>query len=308
MSDRLPLGRVAIVGLGLIGGSLAAALKAGSLAADVVAWGRRESTLQEGLRLGVIDRYSLSLADAVRGADLVVIATPTLVVETVIEQLAAVLDAHTVVSDAASVKANVVAAARRAFNPAQLARFVPGHPIAGSERSGVGAADAALYRDHRVILTPLPESDAGAVALVDAVWQAVGAEVVTMSVAEHDRILAATSHLPHMLAFTLVDALAAQTQQRDIFRFAAGGFRDFTRIASSDPQMWHDIALANRAAILTAIDDFSQHLARLRGAIDDGDGAGIMATFQQAKAARDRFAAMFSGAAAGAAKNAYHQE
>ena len=165
-----------------------------------------------------------------------------------------------------------------------------GHPIAGSERSGVDAANADLYINHRVILTPEPDSDAGAVALVRAMWSATGADVVDMSVADHDAVLAATSHLPHVLAYALVDALAQSDASDDIFRFAAGGFRDFTRIASSDPVMWRDIAVANREALLGAVDEFSQHLVLLRDAIDVGDSERLHEIFTRAKQARDGFA------------------
>ncbi|MEQ8802173.1 MAG: prephenate dehydrogenase/arogenate dehydrogenase family protein [Haliea sp.] len=166
-----------------------------------------------------------------------------------------------------------------------------GHPIAGSERSGVDAADAGLFLHHRVILTPVPGNDASAVELVRAMWASTGAEVVDMAVAEHDRVLAATSHLPHVLAYALVDALARSDASADIFRFAAGGFRDFTRIASSDPVMWRDIAIANRPALLQAIDLFSDHLQELRAAIDQQQSDALLETFSRAKDARDAFAA-----------------
>jgi prephenate dehydrogenase len=282
------VGRLAILGLGLIGGSLAKALKGRREVAEVVGWGHRESSLELGRQLGVIDRYSLDLAEAVRGADVVVIATPTLVAEHMLAELAPVLDAGTVITDVASVKGNLLRAARR-IHGAAPPNLVLGHPIAGSERSGVSAANGDLFLHHRVLLTPTAETDAVALQRIRQLWQLTGAEVVEMSVEEHDRILAATSHLPHMLSYALVDALAGKPEQRDIFRFAAGGFRDFTRIAASDPTMWRDIALANRPALLAAIDQFSQHLAQLRDAIDRADDASIMATFARAKEARDEF-------------------
>ncbi len=284
----LRLRRLAILGLGLIGGSLAAALKARGAVDEVVGWGRRESSLQEGLALGVIDRFSLDLAEAVRDADMVVVATPTLIAEDVIAQLPGLLAPDAILTDVASVKGNIVAAVARAFGGLP-ACFVPAHPIAGSERSGVAAARADLFQAHRVILTPLPETAAGATQQVTSMWVETGAEVVSMPVADHDAVLANTSHLPHVLAFTLVDALASSPRGEDIFRFAAGGFRDFTRIASSDPTMWRDIALANREALLAAMDDFSGHLRDLRSAIDASDGAAIMAAFERARAARERF-------------------
>ena len=281
-------GRLVILGLGLIGGSLAKSLKARRAVREVVGWGHRESSLQTGQQLGVIDSYSLDLAAAVRGADVVVIATPTLIAEQMLAQLAPLLEPQTLITDVASVKGNLLRAAQRVFG-AVPGNLVLGHPIAGSERSGVSAANGDLFLHHRVILTPTAETDAAALARIRAMWQLTGADVLEMAVEEHDRVLAATSHLPHVLAYALVDALAGDPAQRDIFRFAAGGFRDFTRIAASDPTMWRDIAIANRPALLAAIDQFSAHLEGLRTAIDRADGASIMATFSRAKEARDEF-------------------
>ncbi len=279
--------RLAIVGLGLIGGSLASALKERGAVGEVVATGRREASLRKGLELGVIDRWTLDLAEAVRGADVVVIATPTQVAEKVLRELAPLLDERTVVTDVASVKGNLLRAAQAVFGepPPNL---VLGHPIAGSEQSGVEAARAELFVDHRVILTPLANTAPQALNTIEQMWTAAGAEVSCMDVAEHDAVLAATSHLPHVLAYALVDALARDGSASEIFRYAAGGFRDFTRIASSDPQMWHDIVLANRDAVLDRMDLFSANLARLREAIAAGDGEAIKATFESAKMARDQ--------------------
>lgn len=282
----MKIGKLTIIGLGLMGGSLAKALKAQNAVGEVWATGRRSASLERGAELGVIDRWSLDMAEAVAGADLVLIATPTLVAEQVMAELAPLLEAHTIVTDVASVKGNILRAAQRVFG-ALPPRFVPGHPIAGSEQSGVEAAKTDLFVDHRVILTPLPSNAADAVDTVRAMWEIAGAEVVEMAVDEHDAVLAATSHLPHVLAYTLVDALAASGSAADIFRFAAGGFRDFTRIASSDPTMWHDIVLANQQAILAGLDNFADHLAMVRGLIADGDGEAIKQVFSRAKAARD---------------------
>ena len=226
------------------------------------------------------------MAEAVAGADVVVIATPTLVAEKVMAELAPLLTPDMIVTDVASVKGNIQRAAERIFGEVP-ANFVLGHPIAGSEQSGVEASSVDLFLDHRVILTPLENTASEAVALIRAMWESCGAEVLCMDVAEHDAVLAATSHLPHVLAYTLVDALAQNGAAADIFKFAAGGFRDFTRIASSDPTMWHDIALANREAILQGIDSFSAHLALVRKAIEEGDGEAIFASFDRAKRARD---------------------
>jgi prephenate dehydrogenase len=291
MAEDVAFGRLVILGLGLIGGSLAKALKSRNAVAEVVGFGHREASLQKGVELGVIDRYSLDLATAVAGADVVVIATPTLVAETKLERLAPLVEARTIITDVASVKGNLERAALRIFG-AMPPNLVLAHPIAGSEQSGVAAAKADLFVGHRVILTPVATTAAAALARIEQLWSLTGAEVVAMPVAEHDAILAATSHLPHVLAYALVDTLAGSPRQGGIFRFAAGGFRDFTRIASSDPQMWHDIALANRPALLAAIDEFSTGLAGLRAAIDRADGASIMATFERAKRARDQFGEM----------------
>lgn len=283
------LPRLAILGLGLIGGSLALALKRQGAVAEVIGWGHRAASLQRGVELGVIDRFSLELTEVVGSADIVVIATPTLIAERMLEQLAPLWRDDLIVTDVASVKGNLARAARRIFGDVP-SNLVLAHPIAGSEKSGVEAARGDLFVHHRVILTPALETAPAAIERVRALWAATGADVVEMAVDRHDAVLAATSHLPHLLAYALVDSLAGDPAQRDIFRFAAGGFRDFTRIASSDPQMWHDITLANREALLTVLDQFSAGVAQLRDAIDRQDGPSIMATFARAKEARDQFA------------------
>ena len=282
---------VAILGLGLIGGSLARALRESGFAARVTGFGHREPSLRRGLELGVIDDFTLDLDEVVSGADILVICTPTLIAETLLaEILPRVGPDGPVITDAASVKGNLARAAVEAGGGAFPPRLVLGHPIAGSERSGVEASRADLYRDHRVILTPVPGNDPEAVTLVRDMWLSTGAEVVEMDVDRHDAVLAATSHLPHVLAYALVDALASSDNSEEIFRCAAGGFRDFTRIASSDPVMWRDIAVANRDALLAAIDRFSEHLAGLRSAVASGDAQGMHDTFTRAKTARDEFA------------------
>lgn len=285
--------RITILALGLIGGSLAKSLKVNGFEGEVVGWGRREASLKKGLELGVIDRYSLQLAEAIDGADVIVIATPTLIAADMIQQLADLaqqgqLDPRTVITDVASVKGSLLQAAQQAFGTVP-ANLVLGHPIAGSEKSGVEAAKADLFVNHRVILTPVEQTSQQALQLIRSLWQSTGADVVEMPVLEHDEVLAATSHLPHVLAYALVDALAGSKEQQNIFRFAAGGFRDFTRIASSDPTMWHDITMANSTAILNTIDLFTNNLAELRAAIASGDSETLMASFGRAKAARDNF-------------------
>lgn len=282
-------GRLTILGLGLIGGSLAKALKQKNAVREVVGWGHRELSLQKGIELGVIDRYSLDLAEAVKGADIVVIATPTLIAETMLQKLVPLVPASTIITDVASVKGNLLRAAQRAFGK-EPANLVLAHPIAGSEQSGVSAAKADLFINHRVIVTPTECTSKSALEKIEAMWKITGAELSRLNVDDHDTILAATSHLPHIAAFALVDAFAGDPAQREIFKYAAGGFRDFTRIASSDPTMWRDIALANSPALLKSIDLFSEHLVQLRAAIAAGDSEKLLTTFTRAKQARDQFA------------------
>lgn len=289
-ASDIEFGRITILGLGLIGGSLARALKKRGAVREVVGWGHREASLQQGVQLGVIDSFSLDIAEAIRDADVVVISTPTLIAEELLQKLADV-GCKALITDVASVKGNLLRAAQLIYGEVP-ANLVLGHPIAGSEKSGVTAAKAELFVNHKVIITPTATTSPTACEKIRRMWELTGAEVIAMPVEQHDAILASTSHLPHVLAYTLVDALAGQSEQRDIFRFAAGGFRDFTRIASSDPQMWHDIALANRDALLNSIDLFTTHLAQVRAAIEQQDGKALLHTFQRAKQARDDFAAM----------------
>ncbi len=291
MSNQVGFNRLVILGLGLMGGSLAAGLRQRGLVQHVVGWGRRESSLQRAWELGYIDEYTLDLGAAVAAADIVVIATPTLVAEDVLGQLKGLISPTTVLTDVASVKGNLLRRARLLWGT-EPPNLVLAHPIAGSEESGVEAARGDLFEHHRVILTPTENTDADALARVESMWRSVGAEVMQMDVERHDQVLAATSHLPHILAYSLVDLLAGQDEQQDIFRFAAGGFRDFTRIASSDPKMWHDITLANDQALLTMIDQYSAQLQRLRAAIASRDSEQIMDLYSNAKAARDRFGDM----------------
>lgn len=281
------ISKLVVIGVGLIGGSLACALRKAGKVGSVVGVGRGIANLEQAVQLGVIDSYSLDAAQAVADADMVVIGATLGSTADILTRIAPALPPDTIVTDVGSTKASVVAAARVALGY-KFSCFVPGHPIAGTEHSGAEAAFADLYVDHRVILTPLTDTDAQALARVQAMWEATGARVTQMSVADHDRVLAATSHLPHMLAFTLVDMLAAAPDADDIFAFAAGGFRDFTRIASSNPEMWRDIALANRDALLAICGDYHARLERLMQALRDGDGASLEQSFKRAKQARDR--------------------
>jgi prephenate dehydrogenase len=278
--------RLCIIGVGLIGGSLARALRDAGEVGEVIGCGRGEDNLQAAVRLGVIDRYVTDPAQAVRGADVVVIAVPLGAIEPVLRAIVPCLSADAVVTDVGSAKGSVVADVERIYG-AIPPHFVPGHPIAGTEQSGVEASFATLFQGRRVILTPLAETSSTAHYLIQRMWALTGAEVIDMGVRHHDAVLAATSHLPHVLAYTLVDTLARLDDRAEIFRYAAGGFRDFSRIASSDPKMWHDICLANREQLLEMITLFSADLERLATAIRNEDHAALLATFQRAKRARD---------------------
>lgn len=288
--------KVLIVGLGLIGGSLARALRSRQVVDEVVGFDLNRSECELGLALGVIDRVAESLSTAVAEADLVVLAVPVKVMEAVLDQVRPHLRPNTLLSDVGSTKGNLVEAARRQFSQLPPG-FVPGHPIAGTEKSGVGASDGDMFVRRKVILTPLPESSPEATLALARLWQAVGAEVLQMDVQRHDEVLAATSHLPHLLAFSLVDTLAKEAENTDIFRYAAGGFRDFTRIAASDPTMWHDICFANRDQLLTQIDRFSAGVERLRAAIAAGDGQTLLGIFTRAKASREHFSRILARSA-----------
>ena len=280
------LNKVVICGVGLIGGSFALALKAAGAAREIVGLGRTRAPLEEARRLGVIDRIATDWADGLRGADLVLLGMPVGQMAPVMAALVPHLGAGTLVTDGGSTKSDVVAAARTAFGD-KIGQFVPGHPIAGAEKSGVGAAKADLYLGKRVVLTPLPENLAGDVQTVRAAWEACGARVSELAADEHDRVFAAVSHLPHLLAFALVHDLAVRDNADQLFGFAAGGFRDFTRIASSHPEMWRDICLANRAALLTELDAYMTELLRARMLLASGDGAALEAMFATARARRD---------------------
>ena len=275
------INKLCIIGVGLIGGSLARALRAGGHVREIVGYSRRLANLQLAADLGVIDYAEVSLAAAVRGADVVVLAVPVGSMADILTELAH-LAFDGVITDVGSTKGNVVGAARTALGK-RFPFFVPGHPLAGTEHSGVEAAQADLFRGRRVILTPLPETDPQALARVQALWKAVGAEVVEMSVEEHDRLLAASSHLPHMLAYMLVDMLVRRDDHRAVFAASAGGFRDMTRIAASDPVMWRDICLANRVELLAAIKQYRNDLGALVEALERGDGEWLEDTFARAK-------------------------
>jgi len=277
--------RVVVCGVGLIGGSFALALKAAGAVKEVIGFGRTQAPLQDAVRLGVIDRIGSDWAEAGE-ADLVLLGMPVGQMEPVMRALVPHLGAHAIVTDGGSTKSDVVAAARLAFG-ARIGQFVPGHPIAGAEKSGVAAAKADLYRDKRVVLTPLPENRPDDVSKVRAAWEACGARVSLLAADEHDSVFAAVSHLPHLLAYALVHDLAARDNSDQLFGFAAGGFRDFTRIASSHPEMWRDICLANRVALIKELDAYLAELLKTRVLLAAADGAGLEAMFASARARRD---------------------
>ncbi len=280
--------RLVVVGLGLIGGSFAKGLRESGLCREVVGIDLDPESRRLAVELGVVDRCEAELAAACQGASVILLAVPILAMEKLLRELAKLDLGDAVLTDVGSAKGNVVRAARLAFDGLP-ARFVPGHPIAGSEQSGVEASNAELFRRHKVILTPLEQTDPAALQLVDTLWRALGADVEHMAVEHHDEVLAATSHLPHLLAFGLVDSLAKRSENLEIFRYAAGGFRDFTRIAGSDPVMWHDIFLANREAVLRTLDTFRSDLDALRDAVDAGDGHQLLGVFTRARVAREHF-------------------
>jgi len=279
--------QLTIFGVGLIGGSLALALKKAGYCQQVVGCSRSAEHLQRAVDLGVIDSYTLDPAAAVKGADMILVAVPMGAMQRVFASIADHIEGNTVITDAGSAKASVVAAAKVAFGEVPR-QFVPAHPIAGREKSSVDAAVDDLYNNHKVILTPLKKTNPDAVQRVREMWQMAGAEVESLGVEQHDTVLAATSHLPHILAFSFVNTLAESVESEKIFRYVAGGFKDFSRIASSDPVMWRDICLENKEAILKALKDYQQNLSDLAELITDEDGDALYKTFAQAKTERDR--------------------
>jgi prephenate dehydrogenase len=280
--------KLVVVGVGLIGGSFALALKGAGAVRRVVGVGRGAANIRRALALKIIDGAGAFDRATFGDADLVLLAMPVGQMGPVMRAVAPLLGGKTVVTDAGSTKEDVVALARKEL-PASLARFVPGHPIAGTEKSGAAAAVRDLYRDRKVVLTPLKGTARDAKALVRAAWEACGASVFELRPREHDAVLAAVSHLPHLLAFALVDQVARHRDARRLFSFAAGGFRDFTRIASSHPEMWRDICIANRKALLAELGRYQGVLGRLRRMLRRGDARALEALFSGARDARDRW-------------------
>jgi prephenate dehydrogenase len=280
--------RLAVFGVGLIGGSFALALKRAECVERVVGVGRGRANLERALELGVIDEIASAAPAALAGADLVLVAVPVQQTARVFAAIAPHLEADAVLTDGGSTKQDVVAAARSSLG-LKLMQFVPAHPVAGAELSGVEAASADLYDERTVVLTPVGETSDDARLRVDAAWRACGARTVELSAKRHDEVFAAVSHLPHALAYTLVEMLAGRDDAADLFAFAGAGFRDFTRIASSSPEMWRDICLANSDALLAEIRAFQDRLSTLAAEIESGDGADIELSFELARAARGKW-------------------
>ncbi|MBL1265930.1 prephenate dehydrogenase [Methylomicrobium sp. RS1] len=282
--------RLCIIGVGLIGGSVARAARNQGLAKRIIGYGREQEkpNLETAKRLRVIDEYFLDIGPALREVDGVVIAVPVGAVESVLKQLKPYWSGSCVYSDVGSTKSNVIAAAERVFGTVP-ANLVPAHPIAGAENSGVEAALPDLFQRRRLIVTPLAQTEPSALNKIQVFWERMGAQVSVMSADHHDAVLAATSHLPHLLAFALVDMLGRQDEQCEIFKYAAGGFRDFTRIASSDPTMWRDICTANKEQLIPLLHQLKIELDKIEQLLADNDGQRLFETFSYARNARQRF-------------------
>jgi 3-phosphoshikimate 1-carboxyvinyltransferase len=293
MKNSIIFNKVAIIGLGLIGGSLAKVLREQKLCKEIVGNSRSDHTMQRALELNLVDIIEKNLAKVVVGCDLVVLAMPVSYTRVTLQGIKPGLSKTTIVTDVGSVKGDVQKAANEVLGE-YINNFVAGHPIAGSEQSGVESGRSDLFVNHKVILTPTKNTNKSALEKIKQLWLLAGADLVEMDVLEHDRVLAATSHLPHLLAYALVECLAASKDGENIFRYAAGGFKDFTRIASSDPKMWRDIFLSNKKETLKAVDDYVNTLSILRNAINNSDDDFLMGTFTRAKSARDHFVALLN--------------
>ena len=280
--------RLTIIGVGLIGGSLARALRQAGAVEHITGAGRNLEHLQHARELGVVDDVSISVADAVKDADVVLVSVPMCAYAEVFSGMAQSLPPHCLMTDAGSTKQHAVDVARTHLSADQITRFVPAHPVAGTEHSGVDASFAELFTNHLCVLTPVRETQANATRAIQDMWRTAGSEIMCMDAADHDDFLACVSHLPHVLAYALVNAVRKQgNDTHDPFHFAAGGFRDFTRIASSSPEMWRDIALCNRTSLLHKLDVLQAELDTLRDALNTGDGDRLLAEFSRAKQARD---------------------
>ncbi len=289
MSSRtsVRISTLAIFGVGLIGGSLALALKQAGYVGKVIGVGRSRTNLERALRVGAIDEIQSDPRQAVAEAEVIVLATPVHTIRQLLKTVSACMDETKIITDVGSVKGGIVEAARHALGPC-FTGFVPGHPIAGKEKSGINAASAELFENHRVVLTPVRETSPEACRTIRRMWTATGGEVNVMGVEDHDRVLSLTSHLPHVLAYVMMDFLSISPDRQECYRMAAGGLYDFTRTASSDPEMWRDICLMNKPQLLEHIARYQQHLDRLAGMIDQDNGNGIGEMYASAKQARSR--------------------
>jgi prephenate dehydrogenase len=282
------IGKLAVYGVGLIGGSFALALKKAAAVGQVVGVGRSRANLEQALACGAIDAIAESDREALAGTDFVLLAMPVGQMEPVMQRIAPLLGARAVVTDAGSTKRDVVALASRHLSRA-LSRFVPAHPIAGAERSGASAARADLFRDRHLLITPIDGNDEAAIELVRSAWKLAGMRVSTMEPERHDRVLAAVSHLPHLLSYGLVHELAGRPNAEQLFALAAGGFRDFTRIAGSSPEMWRDICISNRDVILQELASYRAELDRVAALLEAADAQALQALFEAARSARSRW-------------------
>jgi prephenate dehydrogenase len=294
---KQPFDKVVVFGVGLIGGSFARALKQAGAVRTVVGMGRSQTSMRRALELGIIDAIGDDVASAVKGADLVLLAAPVAQTGPILSALMPHLEPHTVVTDAGSTKTDVTVAARAALGD-KARQFVPGHPIAGRETNGPDAAIVDLYVGKKVVLTPMADNADADVERVASAWRACGALIHRLTPEEHDKVFAAVSHLPHLLAFALVDDIARKPHANLLFQYAASGFRDFTRIAGSSPEMWRDISLANQPALLAELDAYLAQLTAVRAQLAAGDGRALEAVYGNAREARERWIAAIETAEA----------
>lgn len=280
--------RIGVVGLGLIGGSVASGLKKRKLVEQIIGYDKDAASLASALEAGVIDCAASSVADSAKCVDIMIIAVPVLSVQSILEQI----PLNKIITDVGSVKAPIIEASRIAYGKVPE-KLVPGHPIAGSEKQGITSANPDLFENHTVILTPLKSTDENATETIRKLWQSLGSQVIEMSAARHDNILAQTSHLPHLLAYALVEALSSRGDNMEVLKFAAGGFRDFSRIAASDPIIWRDIFKANRSEVIKALDRFLEEISLLRQLVLNGDSDAMEKVFRRARKARNDYLKQF---------------
>ncbi len=280
--------RIGVVGLGLIGGSVASGLKKRKLVEQIIGYDKDAASLASALEAGVIDCAASSVADSAKCVDIMIIAVPVLSVQSILEQI----PLNKIITDVGSVKAPIIEASRIAYGKVPE-KLVPGHPIAGSEKQGITSANPDLFENHMVILTPLKSTDENATEIIRKLWLSLGSQVIEMSAARHDNILAQTSHLPHLLAYALVEALSSRGDNMEVLKFAAGGFRDFSRIAASDPIIWRDIFKANRSEVIKALDRFLEEISLLRQLVLNGDSDAMEKVFRRARKARNDYLKQF---------------